>query len=682
MRVCTSTGVVFVLAFGLVACSDHTTDPGSSFNLAINATTATPVIGQDASGQPQLTCAVSLDATAAGNGSANWVDAVFRLYFGADRSVVVDSGTIDASGLQQAWGSSSIGSSQTEHSVWHLSADVPFSGDFEFHYSVVGSTTPGVRKVVVPLTCVLATTSQQPPPSISAVTTSPASGNLSTDSSLTISYSASSAAGLWLTQVHVSGPCDVRQAFAEGLHNSASHTVKLPFPNTCSLSVPMTVAITAMDGTAQEKVQTVQLPLSLADLDPPTIAPLFFLRSGGGAQPVASGDYFGGESITFIVNASDNRKLASVSWLVMPFGTSDFVVANAQGISQRTGILVQSTWTGPMQIAFSAVDSVGLTTTFVTPPDSLRLHPTVSRSTQLGTVPGANGLLAIDSRRGVIYMLEYPNQQIAVVSMSTLQVLSTIPVPGEADDIALTPHGDSLVIAFYGLPQLGVVDLRQPTLAVTTIPIVGLDATVHQTAIHMAVLANGHVMLATRGDILTAWTLLDVDLTTGIGRARNEIAVNGVIGEVLMQGSADGSAVALAEQDARCLRRYVAATDSFSACVTNFVLGVIPTIDATGDRILLNQTIYDASMQPLPSGLNLTPGGVAYGTISSDGQLYYQLFTFGVVRRNANDGSIVDRSLIPTFNLNMTPRISPDGNTLVIIDKENAVTKLGLIDMR
>ena len=682
MRMRTCTDVVFVLAFGLIACSDHTTDPGPNFNVAINANTATPVIGQDASGQPQLTCAISLDATAEGKGTANWLDAVFRLYFGTDRSVVVDSGTIDASGLQQAWGSSSIGSSQTEHSVWHLSANVPFSGDFEFHYSVVGSTTPGVRKVVVPVTCVLAATTQQPPPTISGVTTSPASGNLSTDSSLTVSYNASSAAGLWLTQVHVSGPCDVRQVFAEGLHNSVSHTVKLPFPNTCSLGVPLTVAITAMDGAAQEKVQTVQLPLSLADLDPPTIAPLFFLRAGGGAQPVASGDYFAGDSITFIVNAADNRKLASVSWLVMPFGTSDFVVANSPGISQRTGILVQPTWTGPMQISFSAVDSVGLTTNYVTPPDSLRLHPTVSRSTQLGTVPGANGLLAIDSRRGVIYMLEYPSQQIAVVSMSTLQVLSTIPVPGEADDIALTPHGDSLVIAFYGLPQLGIVDLRQPMLAVTTMPIVGLDTALHQWPLHLAVLANGHALVGTTGNTQSAWTLLDVDLTTGIAHTRGEIAVNGVIGEVLMQGSADGSAVALAEQDARCLRRYATATDTFSACVTNFVLGVVPTIDATGDRILLNQTIYDASMQPLPSGLNLTPGGVAYGAISSDGQLYYQLFTFGVVRRNANNGSILDRSLIPAFNLNMTPRISPDGNTLVIIDKENTFTKLGLIDMR
>ena len=85
-------------------------------------------------------------------------------------------------------------------------------------------------------------------------------------------------------------------------------------------------------------------------------------------------------------------------------------------------------------------------------------------------------------------------------------------------------------------------------------------------------------------------------------------------------------------------------------------------------------------MQPLKMGLDLTPGGVAYGTISSDGQLYYQLFTFGAVRRNANDGTILDRTLIPTFTT--TPRISPDGNTLVIIDRENTFTQLGLIDLR
>ena len=151
---------------------------------------------------------------------------------------------------------------------------------------------------------------------------------------------------------------------------------------------------------------------------------------------------------------------------------------------------------------------------------------------------------------------------------------------------------------------------------------------------------------------------------------------------MLIGRSADGSTLALAEQDARCLRRYVAATDTFSACVTNFVLGVIPTVDASGDRILLNQTIYDASMQPLPRGVDLTPGGVAYGTISSDGQLYYQLFNFGVVRRNANDGVVVDRTPLPISSFDMTPRLSPDGTTLIIIDKENTFTKLGLIDLR
>ena len=131
--------------------------------MTINATAGPAIIGQDGSGQPQLSCSFTLDATGVGSGSANWVDATFRFYFDTDRSAVVDSGTIDQSGLQQAWGSASIGPSQTEHSIWHLSADVPLSGDFEFHYSVVGSKTPGVSKVVVPLSCIVTATSQQPP---------------------------------------------------------------------------------------------------------------------------------------------------------------------------------------------------------------------------------------------------------------------------------------------------------------------------------------------------------------------------------------------------------------------------------------------------------------------------------------------------------------------------------------
>ena len=116
--------------------------------------------------------------------------------------------------------------------------------------------------------------------------------------------------------------------------------------------------------------------------------------------------------------------------------------------------------------------------------------------------------------------------------------------------------------------------------------------------------------------------------------------------------------------------------------MTNIVTDVIPAVDAAGDRILAVDNVFDASMQLLPKlGPNLTPGGVALATISGDGQVWFQLFTYGIIRRKTADGTILDRTPSP-MTFNMTPRMSPDGNTLVIIDRENTFTGLALVDLR
>jgi hypothetical protein len=107
-----------------------------------------------------------------------------------------------------------------------------------------------------------------------------------------------------------------------------------------------------------------------------------------------------------------------------------------------------------------------------------------------------------------------------------------------------------------------------------------------------------------------------------------------------------------------------------------------PAVDATGDRILIDENIYDASMQLLPQiGPDLTKNGVAFGAISADGQFFYEFFSYGIVRRKTADGTVVDRTPVP-IGFNQTPRVSPDGNTLVVIDRENTFTKLALIDLR
>jgi hypothetical protein len=326
---------------------------------------------------------------------------------------------------------------------------------------------------------------------------------------------------------------------------------------------------------------------------------------------------------------------------------------------------------------------VGLTSTpTTTPADSLRVHPTVERPTRTATIDGETREIAIDSRRGVIYIAQGNEKRLAVFSMATMRVTATLPLPGVPMDLDLTPGGDSLAIAVYGQRALAIVDLRQPTLALSWLPLAALDSSSGQYASRVRVLSNGHAFLSLAGNIPSAWTLMDVDLATGAQRVRSDAAVNGVVGDVYVGRSLDGS-VLVVNMSTSCLRRYVAATDVFNACVKPRVYDWQPTVDATGQRFAIGSDIYDASMQLLPKlGPNLTPGGIANSALSADGQsLFQMLWNPGIVRLNAADGRILDKTSMPV-QINKPPHVSPDGNTLVLIDRENTTTSIAVIDLR
>src|SRR5205823_6646365 len=95
----------------------------------------------------------------------------------------------------------------------------------------------------------------------------------------------------------------------------------------------------------------------------------------------------------------------------------------------------------------------------VSPLDSLRVYPTLTRPTTAAAVEGEIAELAIDQRRGVIYLAQGYQRRLAVLSTASMTVSATLALPAASADLDLTASGDSLVVALPSLRALGVIDL-------------------------------------------------------------------------------------------------------------------------------------------------------------------------------------------------------------------------------
>jgi hypothetical protein len=297
-------------------------------------------------------------------------------------------------------------------------------------------------------------------------------------------------------------------------------------------------------------------------------------------------------------------------------------------------------------------------------------------------VSGETRDIAIDPKRGVIYLRQGNDHRIALLSMSTLQVTATVPLPAVPQDFDLTPSGDSLLMLVYGQPQIDVIDLTQPTLPLTSIPLT-VDAASSQAPVGIRVGSNGKAYVTFGGSTTAARTLAEVDLTTHAQQTRTDAGVSGNTGVGNLQGSLDRSVLMLSTADPACLQRFSVVANSFSACLKPAVNDATPTIDATGGHFAVGLDIYDASMQLLPkaSGHPLV-FGIPATVLSANGDvLFVSLWNLGFVRLRTSDSGILDRTPNPVKP--SLVRVSPDGSTLVSVESNyGTTTKISLIDLR
>lgn len=669
------------LAFALAACGDST-GPAASVDVTVSLLSLQgPTLSVGSDSIPRIACNVDVRATATGAGRATWGDATLLLFVGKERSAPVDSVVVPASTVQSAWGKADIGPGETEESGGQFAANIPFGGEIRYRYLPQGS---GARTAVINFDCGPAPDATTPPPVITAFSVEPPTGPVQPGDTIKVDYSATSGLGLWETTIALSGPCTARWIFAEGLQQSVTRVARLPVPTSCRLGVPLTLGATAVDAAAQQASRSVASGVTLVDVTPPTVEALLFPPTGGSATDHLAGEYFVGDSLYFIFIASDNYALRTLFWEVAPAGFRDSLRVTGRSASPWLKVPIHPDWTGPIQLRLYARDSVGLTSdTLVSPPDSLRVYPTITRPTVAASVDGEIRDLVIDQRRGVMYLAQGNQQRIAVLALTTMTVTGTLALPAVPTDLDLSAGGDSLLVALPFQRGLGVIDLRQSPLALTLPPLTPLDtSTLDQRPWHVRVAANGKAFVSLQGSGASAYTLLEVDLGTGVQRLRADAGDGGNVGGGLIERSQDHSYLAI-NGGPGLFQSYDGASDTFGPRGSAIPYDWRPSVDATGQHVAISLDIYDRTLQFVRRVHSpILAGGVVSSAFSGDGLILYQgAGYYGIVRSRVGDGVMLDRSLTPVFPGLI--RVSPDGTMLVIVDSNCCGTShIAVMDMR
>jgi hypothetical protein len=676
---------VAALVVAGTACGDSTA-PQQAITVSVSVTHVAPplILGDDS--QPRIACDVEFSAAASGgDGSAKWLDAKGLWYAGIDRSTPFDSATWSAKEIQGSWDEAGIGPGQTQRATWTFYASVPFTTALEFHYQPVnGGVTGDEKTAIVEFACGPIPSTGTPDPTITALATGPMPETLEPSDTLTVEYSAASPAGLWQTAVVLSGPCEVHRLFAERLETSVNRSTRIAIPPECELGVPLVVSVIAEDAGLRTNGRELQTHAVLVDETPPVLSALHFPPAGTGIPPYSTGYFFGGDSIPIWPLAADNHALGKLSWEVLPdeVGLDGSLPLTGSRASPTILIRLPLEASGAIQIRLRARDAVGLESEAIsTAPGAIHVYPTVDHPSASARVDGQTYGAIADTKRGVVYLLQSNAHRIAVLSLATMTVTGTIPLPVSsfATGFDITTSGDSLVVVLPATGALGIVDLRESPPRTTIIPLELLDSAKKQRPAQVRVLSNGKAFVTLEGLGESAFQLIDVDLATGEQHLRTDAGNGGQI--IAAMGRSLDHNVLVVNGGPGAFQRYDIATDHFDAGRSPKTSG-LPVLDATGQYVAVGFDIYDGSLQFLRGVDSPVLPATVPTVLSSDGRTLYQLLSgTGLLRSSVSDGTIVDRAHNPIEGLQLW--ISDDGSLIVTAgwDSDNP-SNISTIDTR
>ena len=94
-------------------------------------------------------CRARLTALASGDGTATWMESMWRWYDPADTTVAVDSARIPPGTVQRVWGTPYIDASAPLRSEWQLGGHIPFVIKMEYRYMPQGGDGPSSTTVTL-----------------------------------------------------------------------------------------------------------------------------------------------------------------------------------------------------------------------------------------------------------------------------------------------------------------------------------------------------------------------------------------------------------------------------------------------------------------------------------------------------------------------------------------------------
>ena len=646
-----------------MACGDAS-GPRRSVTVTLEASVnAVPKVEARPDGESLIFCDVVLKATATGGGTATWEEGTMHFYAGRDRSEALDVAPISVQSVVRLWGEREFAAGDVQRAEISIGAPVPYALKLAFRYRPKNGEP---KTSDVSFTCGPNVTPESRPAVVTALAVRPSSGVFDPGQLMAVDFAAESETGLLRSEVELSGACSHVVKTSELMAKAVTRSVAVPLPRTCRTDVPLIVAVTAYDGALGQTRRETSLMLTVRDNTSPTITPHFIGATGYGREKFVAGEYFVGDFVRTQWFADDNYELGALIWEVLPSGYRDSILV-AGATAGDGNIPVRADWGyGPIQLRLYARDAAGLmSNVYTSEPGAVRILPSLAFPTRSTQVSGEIVDVAIDSRRGVVYLMQSRQHRITALSLTTLEVTRTITLPVPPTDLDLTPSGDSLIVTLTRDRVLGVINLRDPSSSASILALPGLDDALSQTPKGIRIAANGKALIVLGGINDTGTGILELDLATGVQRRRqdwNDALNYTAIG---IERSHDASTIIL-HGGPKQFRRYDAATDQLGPEQSADPHFTRPAVDATGRRVAIGPDVYGEDLLVLRR-MSVKVPLQAVTALSTDGEYVYTLSALqGIIRSRVSDGATVDR--IPNPIVPSLIRVSGDGRWIVTAD--------------
>ena len=673
-----------VLLLAAAGCRDSSS-PSTPITITLETSlTGGPTITSEA-GSTLVECGVLVEAVATGEGTALWESGALYFYSGKDRREAEDTVPLSPETVARYWDATQIAVGQVQQMRLSFRASFPFGVRIEMRYRAAtgGART---RTTDAEIVCGPVGGPNSIPPTVTALSVQPANGQVEPGQSITVQYAAQSPLGILQTVVRLSGACEHVVTTAELLAPAVTRSVEIPLPVPCGTDRPLVITAMAIDATRDSASRELSMMLTMIDFTPPAIHLRFYLQ-GDANTPVAqpAGEYFSGDSIVVGYELVDAHGVAALVWESLPSGERDSLMF-APGTTQTMGIHripIPATWgTGPIQLRLHVRDVNGLTSAaFTSDPNLLTVFPTLDRVARTMQVSGDIQDIAIDTRRGVLYVRQFNQHRITVISLATMQVTANLLLDDAPWDFDITPGGDSLIVVLPEARSLVVIDLRSAPYRMVSVPLTG-SAAVGTKPRFVRAASTGKVLLALdAADPRGYHRLAEVDLATGAVQLRADAGDGGNIGSGPMERSHDG-AVILINGGTNLYQRYEASLDRFTTLhpITGF--GVLPSVDGSGRRFAFSHDVFGEDLSFLRRVNATEDAGRPPSVLSPSGEHLYTLRGLSsVVRWRVSDGAKLDRlaNPIPAGLF----RVSGDGSLLVTSGVGFAeITVLSVFDLR